>query len=121
MTNGAGYAQESLSLLRGRLLLGGGIRYDAFRFGLADRVLAGQGGVQSAGRWQGKGSTAFSPSRRVPITVTTDYGRGINSSDARGVVQRPKERRLATTDFYSVRPWRRPADPTRSRVQSKPR
>ena len=34
VTNGAGYAQESLSLLHGRLLLGGGLRYDEFRFGV---------------------------------------------------------------------------------------
>jgi outer membrane receptor protein involved in Fe transport len=29
-----------------------------------------------------------------------NYGRGINSIDARGVVQKPNEPRLATTDFY---------------------
>ena len=31
-----------------------------------------------------------------------NYGRGINSIDARGVVQRPDQPRLATTDFYQV-------------------
>ena len=102
VTNGAGYAQESLSLLRGRLLLGAGARYDEFRYDVADRVNPSQGGVQSAGRWQGKGSVAFTPVRRAPLTFNANYGRGINSIDARGVVQRPDEPRLATTDFYQL-------------------
>ena len=56
VTNGAGYAQESLSLLNGRLLLGGGVRFDEFRYDVTDRVNPEQSGVQSAGRWQGKGN-----------------------------------------------------------------
>ena len=102
VTNGAGYAQENLSLFHGRLLLGGGVRYDEFRYDLADRVHPEQSGVQSAGRWQGKGSATFTPSRRVPLTFATNYGRGINSVDARGVVERPDRPRLATTDFYQL-------------------
>jgi hypothetical protein len=58
------------------------------------------GGLQYAGRWQGKGNAAFSPVKSVPLTFTLNYGRGINSIDARGVVQHPEEPRLATTDFY---------------------
>ena len=102
VTNGAGYTQENLSLWRGRLLASAGVRFDAFRFDVADRVDPANSGVQSAGRWQGKGSVAFTPSRRAPFTLTANYGRGINSIDARGVVQRPDQPRLATTDFYQV-------------------
>jgi outer membrane receptor for monomeric catechols len=102
VANGAGYAQESLSLWQGRLLLGGGLRYDRFRFDVADRVNPASGGVQSAGRWQAKASVAFTPSRRLPLTFAANYGRGINSADARGVVQRPDLPRLATTDFYQT-------------------
>jgi hypothetical protein len=102
VTNGAGYAQESLSLLHGRLLLGAGVRYDEFRFGVVDRVNPDQSGVQTAGRWQGKGNAAFTPSKRVPLTLHLNYGRGINSIDARGVVQMPDQPRLATTDSYQV-------------------
>lgn len=102
VTNGAGYAQESLSLLHGRLLVGGGVRYDEFRFGVADRVNPAEGGVQAAGRWQGKGNVAFTPARSVPLTLHLNYGRGINSIDARGVVQMPGQPRLATTDFYQA-------------------
>jgi outer membrane receptor protein involved in Fe transport len=102
VTNGAGYAQESLSLLRGRLLLGGGLRYDEFRFDVTDRVNPGQSGVEAAGRWQGKANLAFVPSRHLPLTLHWNYGRGINSIDARGVIQMPDQPRLATTDFYQV-------------------
>jgi outer membrane receptor protein involved in Fe transport len=100
VTNGAGYAQESLSLLNGRLLFGGGIRYDEFRFDVADLVNAERSGVEAAGRWQGKGNAAFTPWHRLPLTVHLNYGRGINSIDARGVVQMPDQPRLAATDFY---------------------
>lgn len=81
-------------------MLGGGLRYDEFRFNVADKVNPDYSGVQAAGRWQGKGNIAFTPSRKAPLTLHLNYGRGINSSDARGVVQRPDEPRVATTDFY---------------------
>ncbi|MCL4850537.1 MAG: TonB-dependent receptor [Bryobacteraceae bacterium] len=102
VTNGAGYVQENLSLWRGKLLLGGGLRFDEFRYDVADRVSPELSGVQAAGRWQAKGSAALTPSQRIPVTFTANYGRGINSIDARGVVQRPDEPRLATTDFYQA-------------------
>jgi outer membrane receptor protein involved in Fe transport len=102
VTNEAGYVQESVSVFRGKLLLGGGLRFDEFRYAVADRVDPATSGVQAAGRWQGKGSAAFTPVRRVPLTLTANYGRGINSIDARGVVQRPDSPRLAATDFYQV-------------------
>jgi outer membrane receptor protein involved in Fe transport len=38
----------------------------------------------------------------VPLTFHVNYGRGINSVDARVVVQHPKDPRLATTDFYQA-------------------
>jgi len=102
VTNGAGYAQESLSFWRGRLLMGGGLRFDEFRYDVADRVDPLRGGVQAAGRWQGKGNLAFTPSHKLPLTLHANYGRGINSIDARGVVQMPNQPRLATTDFYQM-------------------
>ncbi|MCU1328170.1 MAG: TonB-dependent receptor [Bryobacterales bacterium] len=102
VTNGAGYAQESVSLLQGRLVMGAGLRFDEFRYGLVDRAGTTATGAQSAGRWQGKANAAFTPSRRLPLTLHANYGRGINSVDARGVVQRPASPRLATTDFYQV-------------------
>ena len=102
VANGAGYAQETLSLLHNRLIVGAGVRYDEFRFDVADRVNPLNGGLQWAGRWQGKGNLAFTPSRAVPFTLHLNYGRGINSVDARGVVQMPQQPRVATTDFYQA-------------------
>jgi TonB dependent receptor/Carboxypeptidase regulatory-like domain/TonB-dependent Receptor Plug Domain len=100
VTNGAGYAQENVSMFNGRLLLGAGLRFDEFRFDVLDKVIPEQSGTQSAGRWQGKGSAAFTPSKSIPLTFHANYGRGINSIDARGVVQQPDQPRIATTDFY---------------------
>jgi hypothetical protein len=102
VTNEAGYLQETLSFFHGRLILGGGLRYDEFRYNVLDRVNPDSSGLQYGGRWQGKGNFAFTPSRRVPITLSANYGRGINSIDARGVVQQPQQPRLATTDFYQT-------------------
>ena len=102
VTNQAGYAQETLSLWRGRLLLGAGLRFDEFRYNVQDRVDAAAGGLRYAGRWQGKGNVAFTPAASVPLTLHLNYGRGINSVDARGVIQHPEQTRLATTDFYQL-------------------
>ena len=102
VTNEAGYGQEIITLFHGRLILSAGLRFDEFRFGVNDRVNPLNGGVQYGGRWQGKGGAAFTPTHKLPITFHANYGRGINSIDARGVVQRPDQPRLATTDFYQV-------------------
>jgi len=102
VTNGAGYIQETVRLFGDRLLIGGGLRYDYFRFDVSDRMNPAEGGVQGAGRWQGKGNVAFTPSKAVPVTLHVNYGRGINSIDARAVVQRPELPRVAATDFYQT-------------------
>ena len=102
VTNAAGFAQETLSLWRGRLLLSSGLRYDEFRYGVRDLVTPEQSGTQWAGRWQGKGSATLRPWAKAPVGLHLNYGRGINSIDARGVVERPDQLRLATTDFYQA-------------------
>ena len=102
VTNGASYAQETLSLLQGRLLIGGGLRFDEFRYAIQDQIDPALTGSQTVGRWQAKSNAAFTPSHRVPLTLHANYGRGINSVDARIVVQRPDQPRLATTDFYQL-------------------
>jgi hypothetical protein len=102
VTNEAGYVQENVSLLGGRLVASGGLRFDEFRFGVMDRVEPQRSGVEWAGRWQGKGTLAYTPWRRVPVTLTANHGRGINSVDARGIVEHPEQVRLATTDFYQA-------------------
>ncbi len=102
VTNEAGYAQEAITLLNGRLILGAGLRFDNFRYAVTDQVTPGDSGTRSAARWQAKGNAAFTPSKKLPLTLHANYGRGINSADARGVVQHPDSPRLATTDFYQL-------------------
>jgi outer membrane receptor protein involved in Fe transport len=100
--NAAGYLQENFSFLHGKLQVGGGIRYDEFRFDVADRVQPLTSGAETAGRLQPKANVAFTPSQRFPITFYANYGRGISTADARAVVERPQQQRVATTDFYQA-------------------
>lgn len=98
--NGAGYVQESLNFFHGRLQAGAGFRYDEFRFDVQDRVQPLHSGIQAAGRPQPKANLAFTPSQQLGITFYANYGRGISTADARGVVQHPDQPRVSTTDFY---------------------
>lgn len=100
VTNGAGYAQQTLNLLSGRLQASAGLRYDVFRFGVRDRVQTNDSGTQTAGNWQPKLGLAFTPSLRVPLTLHANYGRGISTSDARAVVQYRDQQKVSTTDFF---------------------
>jgi hypothetical protein len=100
VTNGAGYAQQTVNLLHGRLQASAGLRYDIFRFDVWDRVQIDGSGTQTAGNWQPKLGLAFTPSRRAPLTLHANYGRGISTSDARAVVQYRDRQKVSTTDFY---------------------
>lgn len=108
VTNVAGYVQQAIDLLGGHLHLEGGLRYDYFRFNVRDgsnetpteRTLFS--GTAGAARLQPKASAAFFVSEQVPLTFYLNYGRGINSQDARGIVQLPDSPKLATTDFYQA-------------------
>src|SRR2546421_5917597 len=88
VTNTAGYAQQSVELLNGKLNLSGGLRYDYFHFDVDDKVSSEFSGAQGASRFQPKASLAFRPLASFPTTLYFNYGRGISSQDARGVVQR---------------------------------
>jgi outer membrane receptor protein involved in Fe transport len=102
VTDGAGYVQETASLLAGRLIVGAGMRYDAFRFDVRDRVDPLNSNLESSGRWQPKLSAAYSPTSRVPLTLHANYGRGISSIDARSILTNRGGIKLATTDFSEV-------------------
>jgi outer membrane receptor protein involved in Fe transport len=108
VTNVAGYVQQGLDLVRGRLHIEGGLRYDYFRFGVSDGVNETPSettffsGTRGSARLQPKVSAAYTFSDRVPVTAYFNYGRGINSQDARGVVQQPESPTVATTDFYQA-------------------
>lgn len=102
VTNGAGYFQEHLSFGGGRLRLGAGLRYDWFRFSVEDHVEPEAGGTKGSGRAQPKLSLALTPAPGWPVTLYVNYGRGISSLDARGVVRSRSGKHLATTDFYQM-------------------
>jgi outer membrane receptor protein involved in Fe transport len=108
VTNVAGYAQQAVDLLGGHLHLEGGLRYDYFRFTVRDGVNETPtdstffSGVEGAARVQPKAAAAYTISDSVPVTFYFNYGRGINSQDARGVIQQPDSPKLATTDFYQA-------------------
>lgn len=105
----------------GHLRLDVGLRYDYFSFRVDDNIHPEFSGTRGAGRFQPKLNLAYTPSERVPATFYFNYGRGINSQDARGVVRgavrelptpdRPTPVRavgegvgqpIASTDFYQV-------------------
>ena len=102
VTNAAGYAQQSIDLMRGRLHLDGGLRCDHFHFLLRDQLDPTISGTQGDSKVQPKANVAFTPNPRWPMTLYFNYGRGISSQDARGVVQSPDAPRISTTDFYQV-------------------
>jgi hypothetical protein len=102
VTNTAGYAQQATDFMRGRLHVEAGLRWDDFRFFVNDRVDPIKSGVEGATRFQPKFALAYRLSAYAPITLNFNYGRGINTQDARGVVQRPDSPRIATTDFYQL-------------------
>ncbi len=102
VTNAAGYAQQSVDLFDARLRLTGGLRYDYFNFDVEDRVVPQFSGAKGSSRVQPKANVAFTPSRRLPTTFYFNYGRGISSQDARGIVQQPDAPKISTTDFYQT-------------------
>jgi outer membrane receptor protein involved in Fe transport len=95
VTNTAGYVQQATDYVHGKLHLEAGLRWDYFRFSVNDTV-------KGAGRLQPKFGLAYRLSQEFPATLSFNYGRGINTQDARGVVQRPESPRIATTDFYQA-------------------
>jgi outer membrane receptor protein involved in Fe transport len=96
VTSGAVYIQESVTLAGGRMVVGGGLRLDEFRFAVAGREPV------TATLAQPKASWNFRPSVSLPVTLYTNYGRGISTADARGVVQHPEQPAVSTTDFYQA-------------------
>ncbi len=104
--NYAGYAQNEINLLRGRLRIEAGLRFDVFTYDVSGFELSDArlelGGKHSESKLQPKLALALSPFEKIPITFYANYGRGISSQDARGVIRQPSAPKLATTDFYQV-------------------
>ncbi|MDQ1559089.1 MAG: hypothetical protein QOD32_2149 [Pyrinomonadaceae bacterium] len=102
VTNGGGYVQNGVDLLHGHLHVETGMRFDYFRFKVDDRIAPELSGTEHATRFQPKFSVAYLPADKFPATFYFNYGRGISSQDARGVVRRPDAPQVSTTDFYQL-------------------
>ncbi|HRH45746.1 MAG TPA: TonB-dependent receptor, partial [Pyrinomonadaceae bacterium] len=100
INNYATYAQQSFDLFDGHLHFEVGLRFDYFNFRVDDLVNPNFSGEDGEGKIQPKFNLAYTPNHDFPITFHFNYGRGITSRDARGVIQQPSSPKLATTDFY---------------------
>ena len=129
VNNYAGYVQNGIDFYNGHLRLEAGLRFDYFTFGVdgfecggnsnrgdavtqskelfknsASPRLCGEilSGKEGAGKFQPKLALAWSPFEKTPVTFYFNYGRGISSQDARGIVRRPDAPKISTTDFYQA-------------------
>lgn len=123
------YVQNTTNFFAGHLRLSIGLRFDHFGYGLDGYEIGGppeadiQGvslcnssslgssvdaldpctqilkGKEAASKFQPKFGVAYSPTDRFPLSIYFNYGRGISSQDARGVIRSPDAPRISTTDF----------------------
>ncbi len=106
VNNYAGYAQNGIDFANGHVHVEAGLRFDTFTFDVngfeqtdINRPLVGK---QSATKFQPKLTAIWSPFETFPISFYGNYGRGISSQDARGVIRDPKSPKVSTTDFYQT-------------------
>ncbi|MEZ5307250.1 MAG: TonB-dependent receptor [Pyrinomonadaceae bacterium] len=104
VNNHSGYFQNTLVALGGHFRVEAGLRWDYFSYGVNGYELgAGRtdlSGTVGKNAFQPKLGLAYSPSDKIPVTFHFNYGRGISSQDARGVIRNPDAPRISTTDFY---------------------
>lgn len=106
VNNYAGYIQNSIDFFNGHLRLETGLRFDYFSFNVNGFEVSDTRteivGKESAGKFQPKIALAWSPFETTPISFYANYGRGISSQDARGVVRNPDSPKISTTNFYQA-------------------
>lgn len=104
VNNYAGYVQNDVSFFNGHVRLEAGLRWDYFSFDVRGFELSDTefilDGRESDYEFQPKFGVAFSPFESIPASFYANYGRGISSQDARGIVRRPDARKIAVTDFF---------------------
>ncbi|MDQ3061297.1 MAG: TonB-dependent receptor [Acidobacteriota bacterium] len=106
VNNYAGYVQNGMDFFNGHLHVEAGLRWDYFSFDVdgfeqSDSINLLRG-KESATSFQPKLSVAWSPFEKFPMVFYGNYGRGISSQDARGVVRNPDAPKISTTDFYQA-------------------
>ncbi len=106
VNNYAGYVQNGIDLADGHVHVEAGLRFDTFTFDVngfettdINRPLVGK---QTATKLQPKLTILWSPFEKFPISFYGNYGRGISSQDARGVIRNPDSPQISTTDFYQT-------------------
>ena len=106
VNNYAGYVQNGIDFFSGHLRLETGLRFDYFTFDVKGFELSDTrtniNGSEGAGKFQPKISLALSPFEKTPVSFYVNYGRGIASQDARGIVRNPDSPKVTTTDFYQA-------------------
>jgi outer membrane receptor protein involved in Fe transport len=102
VNNYAAYIQNGIDFFNGHLRVEAGLRVDTFTFDVTDKIESQFSGKQSATKFQPKLAVVFSPFDRFPVSFYGNYGRGISSQDARGVVRNPDAPKVSTTDFYQT-------------------
>lgn len=80
------YVQQEMDFFGNRLHVNLALRYDYFRFKVEDKIVPDLSGSRGSGRVQPKVNLAYTPSTHLPLTFYVNYGRGINSQDARGII-----------------------------------
>jgi hypothetical protein len=106
VNNYAGYIQNGVDFFNGHLHIETGLRFDVFTFDVNGFELRDQRisltGKETATKLQPKFAVAWSPFETIPTTFYFNYGRGISSQDARGVVRNSDAPKISTTDFYQT-------------------
>ena len=102
ITNGGGYLQQAVTLWNGRLVAGAGLRFDTYRYTVADRVETDSSGSVASAAFQPKANIAFTPWRQLGTTFSANYGRAATSLDARSVIRALPDRHLSATSFYQA-------------------
>ncbi|MDQ3320927.1 MAG: TonB-dependent receptor [Acidobacteriota bacterium] len=106
INNYAGYVQNGIDFFSGHLRVEAGLRWDYFSFEVdgfeqSDQTIFLKG-KESAAKFQPKLAVVLSPFETFPVSFYANYGRGISSQDARGVIRNPNAPKLSTTDFYQT-------------------
>ena len=100
ITNPAIYAQQGVDFRH--LHLDAGLRFDQFRFNVADRLTPANSGLNLAGSPEPKVNIVFTPSVRLPMAIHFNFGRAVTSQDARGMALDPSAPKVAATNFYMI-------------------
>ncbi len=106
VNNYAGYVQNGTDFFNGHLHVETGLRFDVFTFDVNGFELRDERisltGKETATKLQPKFAVAWSPFETIPTVFYFNYGRGISSQDARGVVRNSDAPKISTTDFYQT-------------------